>query len=146
MSGFGIRIGVNDAVVRAALAGLESRAADLTAPMDEIGAAMVASTLNRFETGTGPDGAPWVPSQRALAEGGQTLVDQGHLRGSMTHAAGPDQVTWGSNVVYAAIHQLGGRTGRGHAVELPARPFLGLDDADRDEIVAILRDHLSEGL
>jgi len=32
-------------------------------------------------------------------------------------------VAWGSDRVYAAIHQLGGKTGKGGKVTMPARPF-----------------------
>lgn len=146
MTGAATRITIDDAEVRNAFAALLANAGDLTPAMDEIGAAMVASTLHRFETETGPDGRRWKPSLRALLEGGQTLTDRGHLRGSLTHVAGPGSVEWGSNLVYAAIHQLGGQAGRGHAVELPARPFLGVDADDQAEILAILGDHLMGGI
>lgn len=146
MTGAAIRIEVDDAEVRQALNGLLASAGDLTPAMDNIGAMLVTSVLHRFETGVGPDGTPWKPSQRAIRESGQTLVDQGNLMKSMTHVAGRDFVEVGTNVVYAAIHQFGGKTGRGHAVELPARPYLGIDAGDRAEILAILRDHLIGGV
>ena len=34
-----------------------------------------------------------------------------------------EHVTVSSNVIYAAIHQLGGRTGRGGKATMPARPY-----------------------
>jgi len=79
----------------------------------------------------------------ALAEGGQTLVDSGRLRDSITHAVEPGRAVIGSNLVYAAIHQLGGEAGRNRSVTLPARPYLGISPADEIEIGAILDDHLS---
>jgi phage virion morphogenesis protein len=146
MTGVSVRVEVKDAAVQAALGALLARAGDLTPAMDEIGGALVASVLARFETGAAPGGAPWIPSRRALAEGGQTLVKSGRLRASITHLAGPDSVTVGTNVVYAAIHQFGGRAGRGRKTALPARPFLGLDAGDEAEIVRILREHLVGGV
>ena len=44
----------------------------------------------------------------------------------------------GSNVVYAAIHQFGGRAGKGRRARVPARPYLGIDERDRDAIVRIV--------
>ena len=119
------------------------RAGDLDAVLDEIGGALVQSVQERFESGTGPDGERWKPSIRALAESGQTLVDSGRLRDSITHAVEPGRVVIGSNLVYAAIHQLGGEAGRNHAVTLPARPYLGISAGDEIEIGAILDDHLA---
>jgi phage virion morphogenesis protein len=104
----------------------------------DIGETLVASTLERFETSTAPDGTPWQPSHRAEKEDGKTLVDTGRLRGSIGYEVGPDSVSVGSNLVYARIHQLGGKAGRGHSVTLPPRPYLGISGADIQEARAIL--------
>lgn len=161
MAGVSARIDVTTDELRPVLSGLIAAGEDLSPAMDEIGAAMVASTLDRFEREAGPDGTPWTPSRRAEVEGGKTLTDRGHLRSSITHAAGPDSVEWGSNLVYAAIHQTGGTitassakalrfplAGGGFAtvqsVTMPARPYLGLDDGDEVEILDILRDHFGD--
>ena len=37
--------------------------------------------------------------------------------------------------MYAAIHQLGGQSGKGHKTEIPARPYLQLTDDDFAEII-----------
>lgn len=76
--------------------------------LDEIGGAMVQRTQERFERGEGPGGAKWQPSQRALAEGGKTLIDTARLMQSITHRVTAEGVEWGTNVEYAAIHQFGG--------------------------------------
>jgi len=112
------------------------------AAMEEIGEMLTSSTVERFDTSTAPDGTPWPISQRAEKEGGKTLVDTGRLRGSIGYEASPDQVVVGSNLVYARIHQLGGKTGRGHAVTMPERPYLGISEDDIKEARAILADHL----
>jgi phage virion morphogenesis protein len=123
---------------------LRGRVADMTPVYDEIGGSLVTSTLYRFEKGVGPDGSPWRPSIRALQTNGQTLVDSGHLRQSITHRAERDKVTIGSNRVYAAIHQFGGKAGRGGSATMPARPFIGLSKDDTAETGAILGDWLAE--
>jgi len=168
MAGVTFRIDIDDAAVRDGLRDLRAAAADLTPAMTEIGVAMVANTLFRFEDEEAPDGTPWQASIRAIATGGKTLTDRGHLRDSITFRAEPDAVTVGSNVRYARIHQQGGtiqaKTARGlifrlpagagankpefrrkQSVTLPARPYLGVSAADQEDITDALRRHL-EGL
>ena len=41
----------------------------------------------------------------------------------------------GSNLDYAAIHQLGGQAGKNQSVTVPARPYLQLTEDDFDEIM-----------
>jgi len=122
------------------------RLGDLTPAMDEIGSMAVTSALDRFEKGRGPDGTAWPPSLRALEEHGQTLILSGRLRTSVTWKAGPREVEVGTNVIYAAIHQLGGKAGRGRKTEIPARPYLGLSRDDETEIDAIIGDYLTGAL
>jgi phage virion morphogenesis protein len=113
--------------------------------MAEIGEALVSSTVERFESGEGPDGTSWKPSQRAEKEGGKTLVDSGGsgLMGSIGYEASAANVSVGSNKIYARIHQLGGKAGRGHSVTLPPRPYAGFSEEDIKEARAILAGHLS---
>jgi phage virion morphogenesis protein len=162
----GVVITVDDADVRARLGALQAAGGDLAPVLDDIGAQLAQHVLLRFEAGTGPGGTPWKPSARALAEGGQTLLDSGRLRDSITHRVGGDTVEIGSDVVYAAIHQFGGtiraKTAKGLAftlpwlktktddgrrvvqsVTIPARPYLGFDDDDRAAVLGIVADHLA---
>ncbi len=125
------------------LAALIARGDNLTPVHDDIGAAMVVSTKLRFEHERGPDGDPWLPSHRALVEG-HTLRNKNRLYDSLTHVASPQGVEWGSNVLYAGIHQLGGKAGRGGAVEIPARPYLGVDDDDELTIVSAYADYFRD--
>ena len=82
--------------------------------------------------------------------------------GSIVHRFGKDFVEWGTNVLYAAIHQLGGtirpKTAKrlrftigdqvvfARQVTIPPRPFVGVDNDDRAEIRQILVDHLEDSL
>lgn len=59
------------------------------------------------------------------------------------------RVELGTNVVYAAIHQFGGKAGpRKKRITIPARPFMPplesgeLNDTDRGEVLAIVNDNL----
>jgi phage virion morphogenesis protein len=130
--------------------------------MDEIGAAMVSSTQQRFIEGRDPEGKAWEKSGRVRENGGQTLVDSNRLHTSITHDASADGAAWGTNVIYAAIHQFGGDIrpvsakslvfqGIGGVVNaqkvtIPARPFLGISQGDVIEINAIINDWLREAL
>ncbi len=135
-----ISVEIDGAMLNAALARMAAVLADPSAALDQIGRYLVASTLRRFERERAPDGSPWLKSARALAEDGQTLTDTGRLRGSIAHtvADGGRAVEVGSNVIYAAIHQFGGRAGRGRKAKLPARPYLGIDERDRTNILRIV--------
>ena len=164
MAGARIRVDVDDRGVQAALGRMAStldgpRSRDV---FDAIGQALAKSTVDRFAREAGPDGARWPQSRRAREEGDQTLTDTARLRQSITHAAGPDHVDVGTNVLYAAIHQFGGEIrpkaaaklaipdGQGgiaalvDSVTMPARPFLGIDGRDRDAIADIVLRALGE--
>lgn len=110
--------------------------------LTEIGASLLTSTQRRFEDEQAPSGAPWDPIQRD----GSILRDSGHLYQSLTYVAGQSQVEVGTNVVYARIHQMGGQAGRGRKLTITPRPFLGLDDADRRELMEIVNDYVREAL
>lgn len=120
----------------------------------QVGHAVLNSTLQRFKDGVDPDGKPWPKSQRVLGKqpgrkgrkGTKTLIDTGRLRSSLTVVASPDEAVVGSNTIYARIHQYGGKTGRGRAVKMPARPYLGVNDDDRKIIGAIVEDAIEEAL
>ena len=135
-----VGVEVDDAQVRAALRRLVATVAAPRATFDRIGAYLVTATLDRFDREQGPDGKPWQKSIRAMADGGLTLTDHGDLRGSITHNVAGDgrEVRVGSNLVYAAIHQFGGKAGRNKSVTLPARPYLGISARDGDAILRIV--------
>lgn len=118
------------------------------------------STRERFRSQTAPDGSRWKPSLRAQLTGGKTLTKDGHLGDSISSQADDKEAVWGANRIYAAIHQFGGTirakdAGRlrfnipgigwrsARQVQIPARPFLGLSDADRQDILELVNDHLN---
>jgi len=147
MSGVALHVDLRGAeAIKDRFNSLILRLGDLTPAMDEIGSMLITSTLDRFEKGRAPDGTAWEPSRRAIEEDGQTLIDSGRLRASITSKAGRREVEVGTNVIYAAIHQLGGNAGRGRKTRLPARPYLGLSSDDEKEIDAILGDYLTGAL
>lgn len=145
---------------------------DMSELMDRFGLYLESSTIDRFDDETAPDGTPWEPSQRALADGGKTLTDSGLLRSSITYVAGRDQVEWGSNLEYARRHQEGFsgseevsahertiRTAFGRALpgpltvnvgpftrqaNTPRREFLGVSMEDEVQLLGLAEDYLLE--
>lgn len=124
------------------ITGTISKMEHATTMTQAMGEALVASTKGRFKSETGPDGNKWKPSIRAELEGGKTLTDTAVLRNSIGYEATRTHVAVGTNVVYAAIHQLGGKAGKGLAVDLPARPFLGVNDEDMAELRSIAEEFI----
>jgi phage virion morphogenesis protein len=57
-----------------------------------------------------------------------------------------DKAGVGVNLKYAAIHQFGGRAGKGHRSQIPARPYLGLDQPAREKIVRLTVKMLNEAI
>lgn len=128
-----------------------------------LGQGVRTSTLDRFKTSKGPDGRRWPSSQRAIAEGGKTLVDSAQLRNSIKVKSDDTGFAVGTNAKHASTHQLGAKNrvikaknkkylrfkvnGRWVMkkkvkVTIPARPFLGLSDDDQAEIRETVEDFI----
>lgn len=143
MAGTGIRIELQGLPHIDAVLGRLANA-DLRPLLDALGAEVETQTRRRIsEEKTSPDGTPWTPwseSYAATRHGGQSLLQsEGHLRDSIQYQLLSDneaEVAAGSNLAYAAIHQFGGEeVGK----NVPARPYLGLSDADVDDLAAVAR-------
>ena len=125
------------------------------------------STRLRFRSGVGPDDKPWKRSLRANdMKKGKTLVETARLRNSIRGRATKELAEVGTNVIYAARHQfgdkqpmvikakkakalrfkVGGRwvSKKQVTVQLPARPYLGINEDDREEIKSIMETCLEE--
>ncbi|MCX7586543.1 phage virion morphogenesis protein [Phenylobacterium sp. 58.2.17] len=139
----------DDLGVRKAFAAARARGLDLRPAFRSMARAGVAQARRRFLNGRAPDGTPWKPSRKAS---GQTLIGKGLLLRSIsdrppTHAG----VEWGSNRIYAGVHNDGAiiraKTAKGlrfrvgsnggwvvrRQVEIPKRTFLGANDQDKAE-------------
>lgn len=132
-----------------AVAGLEQIAqADLDTLVYSLGQLVETQTKTRInDEKTAPDGTPWAPWSAGYAASlqrpnriypGSLLLREDDLRDSITNVTSARQVEVGSNLVYAAIHQFGGDTSRGHP-PIPARPYLGLSQANREEVEDLVK-------
>ena len=135
------------------LSGLVDAINDPAPLLAELGEYGLRSTRARFKTQTAPDGTAWAALQpwyqkEKRRNKNRILTLNGYLRGQMTwQLVGDRTVEIGSNLPYAAVHQFGATIKpraakvlmfRGHvakSVTIPARPYLGLSDEDRSEIV-----------
>jgi phage virion morphogenesis protein len=143
-----LRVDVRDTASEG-LRQLMLRTRNISDVLDEIGSSLVTSTQARFEKEESPEGDPWADHSEATkkkrGDDASILRNEIHLY-NITHAVSGSKVMVGTNLIYGRIHQLGGEAGRVTArVTIPARPYLGLSDADREEIAAIVTERV-EGL
>ena len=153
-----IEIEYRDREVRAALDRLRRAARDLRPAMRDIAAALEDSVLESFDAEASPDGDPWAPLSEATRSRrerrgtwpGMKLQAEGALVRSVSSAHDADSAVAGTNLVSAPVHQFGakkgefGSTRRGTPIpwgDIPARPFLGVSAAAREDISDILGDH-----
>lgn len=152
-----IKIDIDDREVRAAIDRLQRKVSDLSPAMRDIAQALESETERRFEQ----EGPGWPRlSKKTIAQREKT----GHWPGRMLQrtgalareiASGHDATSaWvgaggAASRKYAAIHQFGGKAGRGGKVTIPARPYLPIDDgaltdSARETILEIMRAHLAD--
>lgn len=120
----GVTISIDDREVLGALDRLRGAVADPTGLTHALGAHFVFSTQRNFETETAPDGTPWPRLSPRTAEKRVGRGRRGYdhmlrvttrLYRSVNYSADAGGVEWGSNLVYARVHQLGGM------IDMPAR-------------------------
>lgn len=158
-----ITISVDDKEVSQALHALKEKVIDLRPVLVTIGHRLEDSTKDRLDSGhnVDPTGKPWVTLQPWYQE--QKKAYKNHilsLTGRLSDSINSDVVDGhtvivGTNVPYAAIHQFGGvirpKTANalnvgGRAVKkvtIPARPFLGVSNQDKENILDAVLDHMA---
>ena len=105
------------------------------------------STKERLDLGVATDGSAWVPWSEDYAitrHGGQSLlIDQGYLQDSIQNISDGANARVGAHMAYGAIHQEGGQAGRGKKTTIPARPYPGLSEHDRQAVETFVLDQLA---
>lgn len=146
-----IRIELDDRGVRNALKSLEKAVANPRPALKEIGESLVESTKQRFPPRKDPDGKRWRRNSRVTIERkGRDFPLTGETKELQTQihwqVEGSDTLIVGSTMDYAEIHQFGGKQSEFPELwgNIPARPFLGISVADKEEILDILSDYLSK--
>ena len=149
-----IEVEYNDAQVSAALAELFEAVASPVEAMQDIGEFLVNSTKERFQAGVSPEGTPWAPnSPVTLTRKKDTrplFGESGRLSSQIFYLADADGVEWGSPAIQSAVMQFGAAKGslgpRAPWGDIPARPFLGVSEDDRDGILETIHEALVRAL
>lgn len=137
----------------------------------DIGEKLEDSTKKRFETSTAPDGSRWATNSDttlrmglhrgnhfkkrdgSVKKSGQNylankrpLIGKTHSLASQIHyQLFGSNLLVGSTMEYAAMQQFGGTTSSRSMIpgkHIPARPFLGISDADEKMIVSTVNEYL----
>ncbi|MBW2560793.1 MAG: phage virion morphogenesis protein, partial [Deltaproteobacteria bacterium] len=110
MGGITLTIDIANDDVRKLAKAIAERGKTLTPVFKAFGEYMLMQTECRFSGEHDPAGRPWTKlSARRLAEkkGPKILTERSRLRKSIVYKAGTHTLRIGTNVVYAAVHQLG---------------------------------------
>lgn len=164
---------IDDREIIRALDRLQARARSLAPAFKNIGEVLLRSTQDRFSQQVDPDGRAWqklkastITSKALRGYSDKILRQRGYLADSIRYQADENGVRIGTNRIYGAIHQFGGKT-RPHVIrpknkkalawpgarhparavnhpgsKITARPFLGFSRQDRDRILEVVSDHL----
>jgi phage virion morphogenesis protein len=121
------------------------------------GAVMKGSIETTFREQGSPAGS-WAPLAKSTLKRGkrkgkrQILIQSSRLKNSITYVATGNRLVIGTNVKYAAIHQLGGVAGRrgpfkkrnGRRPFIPARPYLVFRPEDPARIQEAMETYIAQ--
>lgn len=141
-----IEIKLDNKEVLTRLQELASRGENLRPLMKNIAGIMATATEDNFKDEGRPD--KWIDlsettkkqRQKISKYPGQILQVSGQLASSVSTAYDDNSAVIGSNLAYAAIHQLGGQAGKNKKTTIPARPYLKLTDDENIEILEAIED------
>jgi len=143
-----IEIKIDNKEVESRLLYLAQRSENLRPLMKNIAGIFAYSTEENFKNEGRPD--KWTELSESTIKqrtknkqwSGMILQVSGQLASSVNTYYDNDSAVIGSNLEYAAIHQLGGQAGRNKSVEIPARPYLQLTPEDFEEILSMTENFL----
>lgn len=144
-----IEIKIDDSEFRKAMEELIRKGATLRPLMRNIAGIM----HNAVEDNFAQEGRPrWSPLSAKTVQSrakrgywpGKILQMRGQLAASISSRHTENTAEVGTNLVYAGIHQFGGKAGRGRKVDIPARPFLKLTEQDIEDIKQAVIDYLKK--
>ena len=141
-----IEIKIDNQEVNQRLLELAHRGENLQPLMKNIAGILAYSTEENFANEGRPD--KWLDlSERTKKQRkktghwpGQILQVSGQLASSINTYYDDESAIIGSNLDYAAIHQLGGQAGKNKSVSIPARPYLQLIEDDYRDILTEIQE------
>ena len=148
MSDKPIEIKIDNKDVEKKLLELAQKGENLRPLMKNIAGIFASATEENFKNEGRPD--KWTELSEATKKQrtkqkkwpGQILQVSGQLASSISTQYDDESAVIGSNLDYAAIHQLGGQAGKNKKVTIPARPYLKLIDDDFNEILDATKQYL----
>jgi phage virion morphogenesis protein len=147
----GFQIIVKDQAIIARLRKLQAATGDLSPVLEPAGERMKLSVEQNFEAGGRPKWQPLSAVTIKLKGNSRILIDRGFLK-NVTLKITKGQAIIGTQpntAAYAARQQLGwpgGGARYGGKVKTPARPFLVLQDADREYILELVDRHIKKAM
>ena len=144
-----IEIKIDNQEVSKRLLELADKGENLRPLMKNIAGVFAYSTEENFANEGRPD--KWLDlSERTKKQRkksghwpGQILQVSGQLASSISTYYDDESAIIGSNLDYAAIHQLGGQAGKNKSVSILARPYLKLSDDDFKEIMEYTKSYFA---
>ncbi len=143
-----IEIKLDNKEIESRLLDLAKRSENLRPLMKNIAGVFAYSTEENFKEEGRPDKwadlAESTKKQRTKTGHypGQILQVSGQLASSISTYYDNDSAVIGSNLDYAAIHQLGGQAGKNQSVTIPARPYLQLNNEEIIEVIIYIKNFL----
>lgn len=145
-----IEIKLDNKEIESRLLDLAKRSENLRPLMKNIAGVFAYSTEENFKNEGRPD--KWTELSESTIKQrtknkqwpGMILQISGQLASSVNTYYDNDSAVIGSNLDYAAIHQLGGQAGKNQSVTIPARPYLQLNNEDFEEILSMTENFLGE--
>lgn len=143
-----IEIKLDNKEVESRLLDLAKRSENLRPLMKNIAGVFAYSTEENFKEEGRPD--KWTDLAESTKKQrkktghypGQILQVSGQLASSISTYYDNDSAVIGSNLDYAAIHQLGGQAGKNQSVTIPARPYLQLNNEEIIEVIIYIKNFL----
>jgi phage virion morphogenesis protein len=138
-----MHIEVDSSAVEQALRRLQAAVGDLEPAMADIAATLWERVGERFETRTDPVGKAWEEKKNKAPA---TLIDSGHMLGSLTRHADSRHAMVGFGQPYAAYHEFGTKKmpRRGLLFADPEKGELAPDD--EKAILDAVLDHLKKAV
>ncbi len=141
-----VRIEITDNEINRRLNQLALRANNLKPVFDQFGPYLLGRIRGYFTSETAPDGTPWAPlspryKARKIREGRDLGIGRYTLSmfNGLAYNANGRRLIVGSKQEYAPAFQFG--VPRRNQ---PARPFLGVTDADRQRLSELIEDYLGD--
>ncbi len=142
-----IELKIDNKLIQEKLLDISKKTENLRPLMKNLAGILSFSTEENFKEEGRPKWQEWSEATKKYRKKvkkypGQILQLNGHLASSVTTYYDDNSAIIGSNLPYAAIHQLGSYAGKNKKVKIPARPYINLSDSDQKEIINAIVEYL----